>query len=41
MFQFLVRRLLWAMLLFLAVTIVTYVIFFVTPGTAASPTAIA
>ena len=32
MFQFLVRRLLWAMLLFLAVTIVTYVIFFVTPS---------
>jgi len=31
-FQFLVRRLLWAMLLFLAVTIVTYVIFFVTPS---------
>ena len=32
MFTFLVRRLLWAMLLFLAVTIVTYVIFFVTPS---------
>ena len=32
MFQFLVRRLLWAMVLFLAVTIVTYVIFFVTPS---------
>ncbi len=32
MFQFLVRRLLWAILLFVAVTIVTYVIFFVTPS---------
>jgi peptide/nickel transport system permease protein len=31
-FQFLVRRLLWAMVLFLAVTVVTYVIFFVTPS---------
>jgi peptide/nickel transport system permease protein len=32
MFHFLVRRLLWAMVLFLAVTVVTYVIFFVTPS---------
>ena len=32
MFQFLVRRLLWAIVLFLAVTVVTYVIFFVTPS---------
>ena len=32
MFQFLVRRVLWAMVLFLAVTVVTYVIFFVTPS---------
>jgi peptide/nickel transport system permease protein len=31
-FQFLVRRVLWAMVLFLAVTVVTYVIFFVTPS---------
>jgi peptide/nickel transport system permease protein len=31
-FQFLVRRVLWAMVLFLAVTVVTYVIFFVTPA---------
>ena len=32
MFQFIVRRLLWAVVLFVAVTIVTYVIFFVTPS---------
>ncbi len=32
MFQFLVRRLIWAIVLFLAVTVVTYVIFFVTPA---------
>jgi peptide/nickel transport system permease protein len=32
MFHFLVRRLLWALVLFLAVTVVTYVIFFVTPS---------
>jgi peptide/nickel transport system permease protein len=31
-FQFLVRRVLWAMVLFLAVTVVTYVIFYVTPS---------
>jgi peptide/nickel transport system permease protein len=32
MFQFIVRRILWAIVLFIAVTIVTYVIFFVTPS---------
>jgi peptide/nickel transport system permease protein len=32
MFHFLVRRLIWAIVLFLAVTVVTYVIFFVTPA---------
>ncbi len=32
MFHFLVRRLLWALVLFLAVTVVTYVIFYVTPS---------
>jgi peptide/nickel transport system permease protein len=32
MFHFLVRRLLWALVLYLAVTVVTYVIFFVTPS---------
>jgi peptide/nickel transport system permease protein len=31
-FHFLVRRLLWALVLFIAVTIVTYVIFYVTPS---------
>jgi peptide/nickel transport system permease protein len=31
-FQFIVRRLLWAVVLFIAVTVVTYVIFFVTPS---------
>ena len=31
MFQYLVRRLLWACVLFIAVTLVTYVIFFVIP----------
>jgi peptide/nickel transport system permease protein len=31
-FQFIVRRLLWAVVLFVAVTVVTYVIFFVTPS---------
>jgi peptide/nickel transport system permease protein len=32
MFHFLVRRLLWALVLFIAVTVVTYVIFYVTPS---------
>jgi peptide/nickel transport system permease protein len=32
LFQYLIRRLLWAAVLFLAVTIVTYVIFYVTPS---------
>src|SRR5262245_23629921 len=32
MFQFLVRRVLWALVLFIAVTVVTYVIFYVTPA---------
>ena len=32
MFRYLVRRLLWAVVLFLAVTIVTYVIFFLVPA---------
>lgn len=32
MLRYLIRRLLWAMVLFLAVTIVTYVIFYVTPS---------
>ena len=32
MFHFIVRRILWALVLFLAVTVVTYVIFFVTPA---------
>ena len=32
MFQYLIRRLLWAFVLFLAVTIVTYVIFFLVPA---------
>ena len=32
MFHFLVRRLLWALVLFFAVTVVTYVIFYVTPS---------
>jgi peptide/nickel transport system permease protein len=31
-FQYLIRRLLWAIVLFLAVTLVTYVIFFITPS---------
>jgi peptide/nickel transport system permease protein len=31
-FQYLVRRLLWAIVLFIAVTLVTYVIFFITPS---------
>jgi peptide/nickel transport system permease protein len=31
-FQYLIRRLLWAIVLFLAVTIVTYVIFYITPS---------
>src|SRR5688572_12320605 len=32
MFQYLVRRVLWSVVLFLAVTIVTYVIFFLVPA---------
>ncbi|MHB1242497.1 MAG: ABC transporter permease [Gaiellaceae bacterium] len=32
MLRYLIRRLLWAMVLFLAVTVVTYVIFYVTPS---------
>ena len=32
MLQYLIRRLLWAIVLFIAVTLVTYVIFFVTPA---------
>ena len=32
MFRFLIRRLLWAVFLFIAVTIVTYVIFFLAPA---------
>jgi len=32
MFQYLVRRLLWAMVLFFAVTVVTYVIFYLVPA---------
>ena len=32
MLTFIVRRLLWALVLFLAVTVVTYVIFYVTPA---------
>lgn len=32
MFHYIIRRLLWAIFLFLAVTVVTYVIFFVTPA---------
>lgn len=32
MFQYLVRRLLWAVVLFIAVTFVTYVIFFLVPA---------
>ncbi len=35
MFQYLVRRLLWAVVLFIAVTLVTYVIFFVIPASPA------
>jgi peptide/nickel transport system permease protein len=31
-FQYLIRRLLWAIVLFVAVTLVTYVIFFITPS---------
>jgi peptide/nickel transport system permease protein len=31
-FQYLIRRLLWAVVLFIAVTLVTYVIFFITPS---------
>ena len=38
MFQYLVRRFLWAVMLFLAVTLVTYVIFFIIP---ANPAALA
>ena len=32
MFRYLVRRILWAIVLFFAVTIVTYIIFFVIPA---------
>ena len=32
MFRYLIRRVLWAMVLFVAVTIVTYVIFFIIPA---------
>ena len=32
MFRYLIRRLLWAVLLFIAVTLVTYVIFYLAPG---------
>ena len=32
MFQYLIRRILWAIVLFIAVTLVTYVIFFITPS---------
>ena len=32
MFRYLIRRLLWAIVLFLAVTVVTYVIFFLVPA---------
>ena len=32
MFQYMVRRILWAIVLFVAVTLVTYVIFFITPA---------
>src|SRR5680860_997687 len=35
MFQYLIRRLLWAGVLFLAVTLVTYVIFFLVPASPA------
>ena len=49
MFQYLVRRLLWAVVLFVAVTFITYVMFFVVPtdpaalaaGKSASPEDIA
>ena len=33
MFRYLIRRILWACLLFIAVTMVTYVIFFLAPRT--------
>ena len=36
MFRYLVRRLLWAVVLFLAVTVVTYVIFFIIPANPAA-----
>ena len=36
MLRFIVRRLLWAMFLFLCVTVVTYVIFFVIPANPAA-----
>ena len=32
MFRYLIRRLLWAVVLFIAVTLVTFVIFFITPS---------
>ena len=32
MLQYLIRRILWAIVLFIAVTLVTYVIFFITPS---------
>src|SRR5919201_334273 len=36
MFRYLVRRLLWAVVLFIAVTLVTYVIFFIIPANPAA-----
>ncbi|MET1020419.1 MAG: ABC transporter permease, partial [Microterricola sp.] len=36
MFRFLIRRLLWAFFLFMCVTVVTYVIFFVIPANPAA-----
>ena len=35
MFRYLIRRVLWAAVLFLCVTVVTYVIFFIIPATPA------
>ena len=32
MFQFLIRRVLWAILLFIGVTLITYVLFFLVPA---------
>ncbi|MFN2471152.1 MAG: ABC transporter permease, partial [Gaiellaceae bacterium] len=36
MLRYLIRRLLWAIVLFLAVTVVTYVIFFIIPSNPAA-----